>query len=252
MLFVDQAGADIEAPAPQRARQTRQTRPEGERTEETPPWGLPPGVSRGAPGSTEQGALPCNGAGPPAAASVGDAHKVPGKGPGGGRGRWRGRVIMSPGSPCRSRRGGSQGHPGTGMRARAPVAGPAPLAGALGPRARPRPARPRPFFSFLRRQLATARPRPGRRRAVAALFRDRTFSATFELPPPSGARSFLGRKLAKARPPSGPSQACSWHLECSEACASPRARGRRGGGRHRGANLSRPCPGRWRHPCRPF
>ena len=82
MLFVDQAGADIEAPAPQRARQTRQTRPEGERTEETPPWGLPPGVSRGAPGSTEQGALPCNGAGPPAAASVGDAHKVPGKGPG--------------------------------------------------------------------------------------------------------------------------------------------------------------------------
>ena len=31
--------------------------------------------------------------------------------------------------------------------------------------------------------------------------------------PPSGARSFLGRKLAQARPPSGPSQACSWPLE---------------------------------------
>lgn len=25
-----------------------------------------------------------------------------------------------------------------------------------------------------------------------------------------------------------------------------------GRGCHRGANLSRPCPGRWRHPCRPF
>lgn len=83
-----------------------------------------------------------------------------------------------------------RGHPGTGMRARAPVAGPAPLAGALEPRARPRPARPWPFFSFLRRQLATARPRPGRRAVVAALFRDRTFSATFELPPLRGAFFF--------------------------------------------------------------
>ena len=147
----------------------------------------------GHPGALNKGPCPATAQAPRPLPAWGMPTKCPGRAPGRPARGWRGRVIMSPGSPCRSRRGGSQGHPGTGMRARAPVAGPAPLAGALGPRARPRPARPRPFFSFLRRQLATARPRPGRRRAVAALFRDRTFSAISApsagpgaAPPPAG------------------------------------------------------------------